>query len=221
MFFYLQRCGPILIVIGLVSVAAGALVVIAWQRLRRAHWNHAGLLQELAELLQKRDWFEAHRTLEPVQHPFVEPWRTGLLLLMEAKHELHDIEEAISIEGTKLVNQLESSLKPLGAMITILPMLGFLGTIFGLISSFQHWESLGAQVSISVLAGGIYQAMITTAAGLLAAIPYYLIYHLLVAQTQRAALEFSRETSRFIRWIKEGLSAHATVEAEEALTPSS
>ena len=50
-------------------------------------------------------------------------------------------------------------------------MMGFLGTIVGLIKAFMAWEQLGDNITVSALAAGIYQAMITTAAGLIVAIP--------------------------------------------------
>jgi len=215
MWLYIIKGGPVLIAIGVVSIAAGSLVFLQWMRLRHIEQEHSKPLQELARLLQKRDWYEALRISQKHHHPFLAPWRSGFLLLMEGKHEIHDIEEAVSIEGNRLMTQLESALKPLGAIITILPMLGFLGTILGLIASFQHWEQMGAQVSINVLAGGIYQAMITTAAGLIAAIPYYLCYHILIGRTQKTALNFSEETTQLFRWIKEGLMVEIPVDSEE------
>ncbi len=77
---------------------------------------------------------------------------------------------------------LESYMGALATIIGVEPMLGFLGTIVGLIQAFMQWESLGDKITINVLAGGIYQAMITTAAGLIIAIPYYLIHNHLVTR---------------------------------------
>src|SRR3989338_4108914 len=71
--------------------------------------------------------------------------------------------------------------------------------------SFQNWEQMGAQVSISALAGGIYQAMITTAAGLITAIPYHLLYHYFTARAEQTALELSGETTELFRLIKDVL----------------
>jgi len=221
MTFYLTKGGPVLGLILVVSVLAGALVIMQWLRLKRAERKHTKPLQELARLLQKRDWVEALRVVENHSHPFLSPWRTGLLLLIDGKHSVEDVQETISLEGNQFVGQLESLLKPLGAITAVLPMIGFLGTIIGLIISFQVWEELGAQISISVLAGGIYQAMITTAAGLLAAIPYYLLYHYLTARTQNTVFDFSKDTTQFVRWIKIGLNEPVSPQSVKVLNPLS
>lgn len=218
MWVYLMKGGPVLIAIAAVSIAAGMFVIVQFIRLRLALRSHSKPLQELARLTQKRDWFEALRLLDKHVHPFLGPWRTAFLLLIDGKSDLQDIEETVSIEGQRFVARLESALRPLGALTTVLPMLGFLGTIIGLIASFHTWEQLGAQVSISALAGGIYQAMITTAAGLAFAIPYYLLFHILVSQTARVALNFSLETTQLFRWIKEGLTSDLTPEAKAAVS---
>ena len=84
--------------------------------------------------------------------------------------------------GGDVVAELESYMNALATVIGVEPMLGFLGTIVGLIKAFMNWETMGERITINVLAGGIYEAMITTAAGLIVAIPYYLIYNHLVTR---------------------------------------
>jgi biopolymer transport protein ExbB len=68
-------------------------------------------------------------------------------------------------------------------IVGVEPMLGFLGTILGLIQAFMTWESYASSITVSQLAAGIYQAMITTAGGLIVAIPYYIIYHVFMNKT--------------------------------------
>jgi hypothetical protein len=70
-------------------------------------------------------------------------------------------------------------------------MMGFLGTITGLIKAFMAWEHLGANITVSALAAGIYEAMITTAAGLIVAIPCFVMYHLLIGKIKSHAQEIS------------------------------
>lgn len=219
MFFYLIKGGPVLIVIGLCSIAAGAFSVIQWLRLRKTAQDHSQSLGRIVREVEKRDWASALRTCEHNDHPFFIPWRACFALLIEGKSDLRDIEETVHIEGSKMTAELESPLKPLAALTTALPMLGFLGTILGLIVSFQNWEQMGAQVSISRLASGIYQAMITTAGGLITAIPYHLLYHYFTARAEGAALEFSKETTDLFRWIKDALLRDIALDSESHLTP--
>ena len=191
--------------IGLCSIAAGTLVIVQWLRIWEMSQRHSEAISQLSQSIQKRDWSRALQISEQHDHPFLKVWRAVFVLLIEGKSDFRDIESTVSIECEKLIAELESALTPLGAIVTVLPMLGFLGTIVGLIVSFQSWEQMGSQISIGALAGGIYQAMITTAAGLIAAIPYYLFHHYFTARSRTIALNLSKETTQLFRWIKDAL----------------
>lgn len=86
--------------------------------------------------------------------------------------------------GGEVVAGLEAYMTALASVVGVAPMLGFLGTIIGLVEAFMSWETLGDQITVGVLAGGIYKAMLTTAAGLTVAIPYYLLYNHLTSRIQ-------------------------------------
>ena len=220
MITYIIKGGPIMVPIILSSIAAGAFVVIAWQRLREAskHQKETIAVIELAD--QKRAWPTILEILSQTTHPFLKSWQAGFHLLTEGKSDLRDIEETVSLESAKYIFELEFPIKALGALTGTLTMLGFLGTIVGLIISFQTWERMGAQVSISQLSGGIYQAMITTAAGLIVAIPYHLIHHFFAAWSEKLTLKCSTETTELFRKIKDALihEIPAEIEEEPALT---
>ena len=94
-------------------------------------------------------------------------------------------------EGDEQIQYLEQYLGALLITIGVEPMLGFLGTIVGLIKAFMAWERLGTNITVSALAAGIYQAMITTAAGLIVAIPGYILYHLIVGKIKSHAQEMT------------------------------
>ncbi len=107
-------------------------------------------------------------------HPLARLFRLGLENRDLAANEL---EKLLEHRGNVEVRELERYLGGLITIIGVEPLFGFLGTIAGLISAFMAWEKAGANISVSLLAAGIYQAMITTAAGLIVAIPYYLAYN--------------------------------------------
>ena len=210
---YLIKGGPVMIPIVLCSIAAGTLTIIQWLRIWEASQNHSDAWNQIRQSIQRRDWHRALQIIDQYDHPFLNAWRTGFSLLAEGKNNLHDIQETVSIECEKTIVQLESALTPLGAIASVLPMLGFLGTIIGLILSFQSWEQMGTQVSINALSGGIYQAMITTAAGLIAAIPYYLFHHYFASHCHRIALNLSTETTELFRLTKDTLLREASVDS--------
>lgn len=73
--------------------------------------------------------------------------------------------------GARVLTRLRSGLRPLELIVTIAPLIGLLGTVMGMIEAFQALETTGGQADPSVLAGGIWEALLTTAAGMGVAIP--------------------------------------------------
>jgi len=86
---------------------------------------------------------------------------------------------------------------------SIEPLLGFLGTITGLIRAFMSWEQAGPNVTVSALAAGIYEAMITTAAGLIIAIPLYLCYNYFMSRIKVTANELTNHAIQLLEVIAE------------------
>jgi biopolymer transport protein ExbB len=85
-------------------------------------------------------------------------------------------EEALRRLGSEEIEKMEKHFRILSAISTIAPLLGLLGTVVGIIQSFQTIQNMGGQVDVNALAGGIWVAMLTTAAGLVVAIPAQLGY---------------------------------------------
>jgi biopolymer transport protein ExbB len=90
--------------------------------------------------------------------------------------DLADIEQSMEHAGNEEVESLEKHMHLFLVIVGVEPMLGFLGTIVGLIQAFMVWEAQASSITVDRLAAGIYQAMITTAGGLIVAIPFYIIY---------------------------------------------
>ncbi|MCP8687567.1 MotA/TolQ/ExbB proton channel family protein [Marinobacterium sedimentorum] len=85
------------------------------------------------------------------------------------------------------LNQLRAFLRPLEVIAMLSPLLGLLGTVLGMIGAFQQMEAAGNQVDPSVLSGGIWQALLTTAVGIAVAIPVTLAHSWLERKTERVA----------------------------------
>ena len=112
-----------------------------------------------------------------IHHPLAAVFKIGI---ERCNLPLDRLEKILEQAGNNQIQKLEKFLGALVSIINIEPLLGFLGTITGLIRAFMSWEQAGANVTVSVIAAGIYEAMITTAAGLTIAIPLYLCYHYFV-----------------------------------------
>ncbi|MCG3175624.1 MAG: hypothetical protein MOGMAGMI_00557 [Candidatus Omnitrophica bacterium] len=121
-------------------------------------------------------------------HPLAAVYAAGLESAGEGPVR---IEKVMEREAQRQVERAEKNLDYLSVVIGIAPLLGFLGTILGLIKAFMAWEKFSTSVTVSQLAAGIYQAMLTTAAGLIVAIPYFVIYHVLLSRVGALAKDLN------------------------------
>lgn len=87
------------------------------------------------------------------------------------KKPREQLQNELRRQANELIHQLRSYLRPLEVIANLSPLLGLMGTVLGMIYAFQQMEAAGSQVDPSVLSGGIWQALLTTAAGLAVAIP--------------------------------------------------
>jgi biopolymer transport protein ExbB len=113
------------------------------------------------------------------------------------------LEKIMEQAGNNQVQKLEKRLGALASVIGIEPLLGFLGTITGLIRAFMSWEQAGANITVNVLALGIYEAMITTAAGLIVAIPFYLCYNYFISRIKYISLDLNNHGVQLLEVISE------------------
>jgi biopolymer transport protein ExbB len=107
------------------------------------------------------------------------------------------LKEAIEDAGRHVVHELERYLNPLGTIAAISPLLGLLGTVSGMIRSFTAITAEGVG-NPTVLAGGISEALLTTAAGLTVAIPALIAYRFLRGRVDALVVKIEKESTRFI-----------------------
>ncbi len=116
---------------------------------------------------------------------------------------LERLEKILEQAGNNQIQRLEKYLGFLATIVTIEPLLGFLGTITGLIRAFMSWEHAGANITVNSLAGGIYEAMITTAAGLIIAIPLLSFYNYFINRIKYIASDLINYAIQFTEIISE------------------
>jgi biopolymer transport protein ExbB len=187
--------GPIMIPIIALSIIGLALILERTWTLWRIRLHIQQFAQEIFLFLERGQFQKALERCERVRHPIADVFRLGILNRTVKREEL---EAKMEREGDEQIQYLERYLGALIIIIGVEPMLGFLGTIVGLIKAFMSWEQLGSNITVSALAAGIYQAMITTAGGLIVAIPYFVIYHLIVGKIKSHAQEMSYYGSELI-----------------------
>ena len=109
-----------------------------------------------------------------------------------------DIATSINNTGKIELSKLENNLAILGTISGAAPMIGFLGTVIGMILAFYEMASAGGQIDIEMLSKGIYTAMTTTVAGLIVGIVAYVSYNYLVAKITTAVNEMEATTIEFL-----------------------
>lgn len=113
-------------------------------------------------------------------------------------------EAALRIEGEAVVKALEARLPLLSILARLAPLMGLLGTVLGMIETFSEIANAQAGVNMNQLAGGIWQALITTAAGLIIAIPSLFFLHYFQTRVQQAAEALSETANAVLASEGEG-----------------
>lgn len=116
---------------------------------------------------------------------------------------LEDINKAIENAGTLEVYKLEKNVNTLATIAGVGPMIGFLGTVIGMVLAFHEMASAGGQAEMGMLAGGIYTAMTTTVAGLIVGIVAYMGYNHLVAKTGKVVHNMEAHAVEFLDLLNE------------------
>jgi biopolymer transport protein ExbB len=116
---------------------------------------------------------------------------------------LQDISTAIENVGKLEIAKLEKSFPTLATITGAEPMLGFLGTVIGMVQSFYNMEQAGNNIDVSMMSGGIYTALITTVAGLIVGILGYFAYNTLVVRVERVVFNLEATLTEFMDILNE------------------
>lgn len=116
---------------------------------------------------------------------------------------LGDIAAAIENTGKLELFKLEKRLATLATISGAAPMIGFLGTVIGMILAFHEMASAGGNIDVEMLSEGIYTAMVTTVAGLIVGIVAYIAYNLLVAKVEKVVFKMEARTTEFLDLLNE------------------
>jgi biopolymer transport protein ExbB len=196
MFNFVVKGGPVMIPIILGSILGLAIVFERFWVFRHMKLNTFEFSLQVFKYLKVNKIKNALELCNKyIQHPLAVVFKIGI---ERRDLPLERLEKILEQAGNNQIQKLEKYLGALVSIISIEPLLGFLGTITGLIRAFMSWEQAGANVTVSVLAAGIYEAMITTAAGLIIAIPLYLCYHYFINRIKVTSNELTNHCIQFL-----------------------
>ena len=190
--------GPLMFLIIACSVIAFAVLIEKLWNLRRAQINTEEFMEDIAETLKRNKILDAIDKCNAMPGPVAHILKAGIL-----KHDRprSEIREAVEDAGIHEVPRLEKNLGILATIAHITPLLGLLGTVTGMVRAFQVIEqkSVGLMpVNPGDLAGGIWEALITTVAGLAVAIPTYVAYNFLVTKVDGFVLEIEKSATDLV-----------------------
>lgn len=208
MFELMQRGGAIMYPIILCSVIALGIILERLYYLRRIKIDTVVFMNNIESTLKRNKIAEAVKICEDTKGPVARIVKAGLL-----KHDRprQEIREAIEDAGHQEVPKLERHIKILATIAHISPLLGLLGTVSGMIKAFQavQVKTIALNpVSAGGLAEGIWQALLTTAAGLVVAIPAIVAYHYLVTKVQDFVLEMERSATELINILSQRIEGY-------------
>lgn len=178
MWSYFVKGGPVMWPLFLLSVLGITVAIWRWVALRQATRNVPELLHQLRAKLVEGDVAGAIGVCESVRGPVASIVKAGLLRHGRPKDE---VEMGLQDASAHELSMLERGLPILATIATIAPLLGFLGTVTGMINSFDALAAVGLNNPAAV-AKGISEALITTAAGLIIAIPVQMAYNYLITR---------------------------------------
>ncbi len=169
-----SKGGILIIPIVICSVIVVAVAVERYLSFRRQTINIPQFMMKIRHPLSRGDVVSAINECAMVKSPVSAVVRAGL---EQAKYGREHIKEAMEMAGNTETYHLERRLSGLATLATITPLIGFLGTVTGMIKAFMKIQQLAGNVNADVLAGGIWEAMVTTAAGLAVGIPAVILYN--------------------------------------------
>jgi biopolymer transport protein ExbB len=210
---YMQKGGPLMWLILLCSVIAIAVFVERLLYFHRATINVGEFLQGLSNLLRQRKYAEARIECQATSVPVTRVIHAAIQRHHAARTELKGIvQEAGQLE----VPRLERHLGILIAIGYIAPLIGLLGTVTGLIQAFVQLSANNGYATLAEVSGGVYQSLLTTAAGLVVAIPTILAYCHLSARLNGLLHDMERAGIEVVNLLTESEQDSSIIEFESA-----
>lgn len=195
MFELLAEGGVLMIPLFLLSIVAIYVIAERWRSLNNARIEVDGFLRSVESMLKDGDRQRALTYCDGIDKPLARILKAGIRRL---GRPIRDIEDAIGNAGKKEIYHLEKRMNWLATIAGVAPLVGFTGTVTGMIEAFMDIQSLQGNVNPSVLAGGIWEALITTATGLIVGIIAYGFYNFLLGKINRMVHELENASADFI-----------------------
>ena len=185
----------IMIVLGILSVFAVYILIERIFSLNNANKESEDFLKEIHILIKQKKYNEAITACKEENSNISRMIEKGIKRIDKSFNEIHS---AMENQGKIEVNKLEHNLTNLATISGAAPMIGFLGTVIGMILAFHDMASAGGNIDVEMLSKGIYTAMITTVAGLTVGIISYISYNFLLSKIDKIVFSMENASSEFL-----------------------
>ena len=202
MWTVIQKGGPLMYLILLCSIIAFTVIIERIIVLSRAKIDVSAFMNKITEAIRRNRIMEAIEICDRTKSPLGNLIKAGILKQSATRGE---IKEAMEEAALNEVPKLEKNLNILATLAHITPLLGLLGTVTGMVQAFQViQEKAGALTPVSPgdLAGGIWEALLTTVGGLSVAIPTLVAYNFLVTKVDSFVINMERAATELVQVLK-------------------
>lgn len=181
-----------------IMAASAVAVAVFLERLLQFHReqiNSGAFLNGVRNVLKRDNVLEALAICDATPGPVA---RLVKVAILNRERGRYAVQEALENAGAWEVPRLEQKLNLLATIAQIAPLMGLLGTVLGFIKVFRGLQDAGMSAHVNQLSGGIWEALICTAAGLAVAIPSYAGYNYLVARINAIVLDMEQVSSEIL-----------------------
>jgi len=196
--------GWVMIPIALLSLVAVYIFFERYMAIRKAAKIDANFMNRIRDYIHDGKVEPALALCQSIDNPLARMIEKGINRI---GRPLQDIKAAIDNIGQVEVYRMEKGLPVLASCAGGAPMLGFLGTVLGMVKTFYDMSAAGSSLDVGLLSNGIYIALITTVGGLLVGIPSYFAYNFLVAKVEELVNKLEANTMDFMDLLHEPLKS--------------
>ncbi len=177
------------------SIIAVYIIIERFLAIKKAGKEDANLMNQVKDYILEGKIDAAKSVCKSNDSPVARMIEKGITRIGKP---LQDIGTAVETTGKLELNKLEKNLSTLATISGAAPMIGFLGTVIGMILVFHEMASGGGGVDLKTLSNGIFTAMVTTVAGLVVGIIAYVGYNTLVARVEKIVFVMEARTTEFL-----------------------
>ena len=187
--------GLVMGALGILSVFAIYILIERFSVIKKASIEDEHFLKSIRDFVEAKDIQAAKTLCRNTDSPISRMIEKGVNRIDKP---MTDISAAIENQGKLEVFKMENNLANLATISGAAPMIGFLGTVIGMIVAFHEMASAGGNIDVEMLSKGIYMAMTTTVAGLIVGIIAFIAYNYLVSKVDKVVFMLEAKTTEFL-----------------------